>query len=399
MNDWPQVTAARVEAFVRWTTYAVVVTPVVSVAVGLALSNDLLARFPIALICALILATLLAVCNVLVARWSVGTIMTASTAGVRRWFLAAWGAVFVSLVAVLFMVPDPVAWLSISVAITSVLTSFAPMLSAREAAWLNLGYVFLAALLLILVPKIALLILITVLGTSGALWGTWSTAWMLRVQLALASANADRAALALADERLRIARDLHDVFGRTLATITVKSELAYELMRRERDESAGAEMIEIRRLASEAGAEVRRVVRGELVTTWEAEIAGAKSLLAAAGISCTISGEPVPPPVADALAWVVREGVTNVLRHSTADQVSITTTASSSDGTREAQLTVANNGAAKARSSVADPNTGSGLVTMSARVRALGGRVTTARDGDWFVLEAVVPFEGEGDGK
>lgn len=131
--------------------------------------------------------------------------------------------------------------------------------------------------------------------------------------------------LGVAEERLRISRDLHDVFGRTLATISVKSELAAELSRRGLHERAADEMAQIRQIANTAGAEVRRVVRGERQAGWSDEIEGARALLASAGIRCVVAGEDVPEKYAETLAWVIREGVTNVLRHSRATQVSITT--------------------------------------------------------------------------
>ncbi|MEU5852838.1 ATP-binding response regulator [Saccharopolyspora shandongensis] len=225
---------------------------------------------------------------------------------------------------------------------------------------------------------------------SVAVWACWSSGWMLRVLLELQAAHEDRAALSLANERLRISRDLHDVFGRTLAAIAVKSELASELVRRGRDERAADEMAGIRRLADEAGSEVRRIVRGDFRTSWDDEVSGARSLLGSAGIRCTVTGDPVPEQCAEPLAWVVREGVTNVLRHSAAAQVTIATT---NEG-GEVLLTIANDradavGFAETGGNSPDPNAGTGLRAMSERIRALGGHVTTRRDGDWFLRDAI----------
>ncbi len=279
-------------------------------------------------------------------------------------------------------------------AIGSVAASFVPVLDARRTLHLN------AAILVLAVPLAAVadipLLIVEVAVISVILWACWSSTWTLRVLRELQRAHEDRAALALANERLRISRDLHDVFGRTLATIAVKSELASELVRRGNDEQAADEITGVRRLAQEAGSEVRRVVRGELRATWDGEVSGARSLLDSAGIRCTVTGDPVPEECAEALAWVVREGVTNVLRHSAATQVTLVTT--NEDG--EVLLTIANDGAdlvdAAGGPAGASPDAGTGLRAMSERIRAIGGHIATRRDGDWFLLEATIPLP-EGD--
>lgn len=184
-----------------------------------------------------------------------------------------------------------------------------------------------------------------------------------------------------------------DALGRTLAAIAVKSSLASELVRRGHDTRAAAEITEVKRIAEEAGTEVRRVVRGELRTTWEGEVSGVRSLLESAGIRCTVSGDPVPEECEEALAWVVREGVTNLLRHSAATRGTFAT----ADEDAEVLLTITNDGTGSntgptTAASAADTGEGTGLRAMSERIRALGGRLTTHRDGDWFLLEAALPF-------
>jgi two-component system, NarL family, sensor histidine kinase DesK len=210
---------------------------------------------------------------------------------------------------------------------------------------------------------------------SSVLWACWSNAWLLRVLLELQAAHEDRAALTVAEERLRISRDLHDVLGRTLTTIAVKSSLAAELVDRGGAERAAQEIAGIRRIAEEAGNEMRRVVRGEHRTTWDDEVTGARSLLESAGIRCAVTGDPVPAGCAEALAWVVREAVTNVLRHSAATQVTLATT--HEDG--EVLLTVTNDGVTNDRVTGGQcaAGAGSGLNSLSKRISALGGHVTT----------------------
>lgn len=153
--------------------------------------------------------------------------------------------------------------------------------------------------------------------------GVWSlgiarpTGWLLGVIRKLDAARSTETRLAVAEERLRFGRDLHDVMGRNLAVIALKSELAVQLARRERPEAA-EQMVEVQRIAQESQREVREVVRGYRRADLQAELAGARSILRAAGVDCRIEGEEetrLPPEVESALGWVVREGTTNVLRH------------------------------------------------------------------------------------
>ncbi|WP_329430547.1 histidine kinase [Streptosporangium sp. NBC_01495] len=399
MGDWSAVSARRFEIYVRWSTYGAVSTPIVTLPAGVT-SADRLIGTPLTVF--FVAVTLVLVTgNILVSRWSFDVL------GGRPRRLAvggviAWGLALVALVAAALTTPVPAMGMTVAAAIGSVAASFVPALDARRTLHLNV------AILVLAVPLAAVadipLLIVGAAVISVILWACWSSAWMLRVLRELQRAHEDRAALALANERLRISRDLHDVFGRTLATIAVKSELASELIRRGSGEQAADEITGVRRLAEAAGSEVRRVVRGELRATWDGEVSGARSLLDSAGIRCTVTGDPVPEECAEALAWVVREGVTNVLRHSAATQVTLAT--ANEDG--EVLLTIANDGAdpADPADSVetdaaggpveASPGSGTGLRAMSERIRALGGHVTTRRDGDRFLLKATIPLPEKG---
>ncbi|MET7485115.1 histidine kinase [Streptomyces sp. NPDC005538] len=140
--------------------------------------------------------------------------------------------------------------------------------------------------------------------------------WLLDAVYELDEARETRARLAVAEERLRFGRDLHDVMGRNLSVIALKSELAVQLTRRGRPEAV-EQMIEVQRIARESQREVRDVVRGYREADLHLELAGAQGVLAAAGIECEITGEAtgLPVEVQSALGWVVREATTNVLRH------------------------------------------------------------------------------------
>ena len=379
MSDRPPPGARRFETYVRRSTYSAVALPVFSL-----LGSLLIARGAVGAEVAGAVALALAVTagNVVVVRWSIDTVVGRA----RRLPVGvpvAWVAALAAFVVVAPGVPLPAMGTASVAAVSSAAASFVPALRARWTLLLTAVVIVLAALLVGDAGLPALVGSAAVIA--GLLWACWSSAWMLRVLLELQAAHEDRAALALAEQRLRISRDLHDVFGRTLATIAVKSSLASELVDRGRTGRASAELDGIRRIAEEAGTEVRRVVRGELRVTWDDEVSGARSLLASAGIRCTVTGDPVPGQSAEALAWVVREGVTNLLRHSAATQVTLAT--AREDG--EVLLTLANDGV------TTDRGAGTGLDSLSERVGALGGRVTAHRDGTWFLLDAAVPVTEE----
>jgi two-component system, NarL family, sensor histidine kinase DesK len=120
--------------------------------------------------------------------------------------------------------------------------------------------------------------------------------------------------LAARDERLRVARDLHDELGQTLSVIVLKSELAGLGV----PPAARARIEEVTRTARQALHGLRDLVSSVRQPTLAEELDSARSLLEASGIQCHVESAPgaVSPPVESALAWVVREAATNVLRHS-----------------------------------------------------------------------------------
>jgi two-component system sensor histidine kinase DesK len=403
MGDRSTVSARRFETYVRWSVYGVATTPLLSAAGGASAAGwTAVVQNRVLFSVALVLALVLVAGSVAASRWSLD-LLVGRPRRAARGVLVAWLLAAAGLATVCLTIPVPEMRVTAAAVVGSVAASLVPVLAARRALYLN-GAIIVLATPLVAVADVDLLVTGALLITL-VLWSCWSSAWMLRVLLELQEAHEDRAALALANERLRISRDLHDVFGRTLATIAVKSELASELVRRGGGEQAAREISAVRRLAQDAGSEVRRVVRGETRVTWDGEVAGARSLLGSAGIRCTVVGDPVPEKCAEALAWVVREGVTNVLHHSSATQVTLATT--TEDG--QVLLTVANDGAGRAGPLTPAPEEpavpgeaglpaatrsdgGTGLRTMSERIRALGGRIATSRDGDWFLLEATIPL-------
>ncbi|WP_338698182.1 histidine kinase [Streptomyces sp. Q6] len=169
------------------------------------------------------------------------------------------------------------------------------------------------------------------------------SAWNLSVMWESERAREVEARLAVAEERLRFGRDLHDVMGRNLAVVALKSELAVQLARRGRTEDAVAQMTEVQRIAQESQKEVRAVVRGYREADLGAELAGAQGVLGAAGIECAVTGSAagLPGEVQSALGWVVREATTNVLRHGDATSCRVELT----NGADGVTLTVENDGA------------------------------------------------------
>ena len=159
------------------------------------------------------------------------------------------------------------------------------------------------------------------LALPTAALGLWATAFVrqLAAVAELRSAREELARLAVNEERLRFARDLHDLLGHSLSLITLKSELAGRLLPDE-PEKAEAEVRDIEGVARQALGEVREAVAGYRSPTLDEELAGAAEMLAAAGISCRIENGAglLPKEIDGVLAWAVREGTTNVIRHSQA---------------------------------------------------------------------------------
>ncbi|KMS86917.1 MULTISPECIES: sensor histidine kinase [Streptomyces] len=212
-------------------------------------------------------------------------------------------------------------------------------------------------------------------------------AWTLAVLWEAERAREAEARLAVAEERLRFGRDLHDVLGRNLSVISLKSELAVQLARRGRPEAV-EQMIEVQRIAQESQREVRAVVRGYREADLGVELAGAQGVLTAAGIDCEVRAEPggLPAEVQSALGWVVREATTNVLRHGDAGRCAVGL--SVREG--RAVLTVENDGAV-----AADGGGGSGLAGLRERLAAVGGTLEAGfagADRDRFRLVAEVPL-------
>ncbi|MFD3656271.1 sensor histidine kinase [Streptomyces sp. NPDC058620] len=214
------------------------------------------------------------------------------------------------------------------------------------------------------------------------------SAWTLGVMLKLRDAQDVETRLAVAEERLRFGRDMHDVLGRNLAVIALKSELAVELAQRGKP-AAVDQMIEVQRIARVSQQEVRDVVRGYREADLRTELVGAQGVLRAAGIECTVHGDggPLPAPVQSALGWAVREAATNVLRHGDPRRCVIRLDASRDD----VRLVVENDGVSADTAVVSGG--GSGLDGLRERLDAVDGRLEAGPvDDGLFRLTATVPL-------
>ena len=167
-------------------------------------------------------------------------------------------------------------------------------------------------------------------------------------------------------ERLRLARDLHDLLGHSLSLITIKSQLARRLLSPGEGSGAATEIADVERVARESLDDVRRAVDGYRQPSLSSALTGARAALAAAGIDSTIEMDvgPLPIEVEGALAWAIREGVTNIIRHSGATTCSICVTRED----RDAVLDITDNGPLRTMSAP-----GSGLRGLHERAAALGG--------------------------
>ncbi|MFJ2575586.1 sensor histidine kinase [Kitasatospora aureofaciens] len=213
----------------------------------------------------------------------------------------------------------------------------------------------------------------------------------------LREARAAVAHLAASEERLRMARDLHDLLGHSLSLITLKSELAGRFMDAGKDEAARAQVADIEQVARQSLIDVREAVTGFRRPTLPVELAAARTALAAAQVTLEAAPELVDtwPGLANeeagALAWALREAVTNIVRHGEGATVCTVTadTAWEANGERYAVLEIADDGRGPGKS-----QPGNGLSGLEERLALVGGRLETGPGvrGKGFRLRALVPL-------
>ena len=216
-------------------------------------------------------------------------------------------------------------------------------------------------------------------GTLVATLAIWGITQAINRNIEVLAVREENARLALDDERNRFARDLHDILGHSLTVITVKAELANRLIEVD-PERARTELADLERLSRDALADVRRAVEGYRELTLPGELARARTALSAAEIDAELPNttDDVPSDRRELFAWAVREGITNVIRHSGARKCTVVL------GEHEVEVRDDGRGAVSA-------GAGNGLTGLRERAAALGGTVVTQSLDPGFSLRVVVP--------
>ncbi|WP_280419992.1 sensor histidine kinase [Nocardia carnea] len=304
---------------------------------------------------------------------------TRETAFTRRWMFrmaaVALGAVWVIYAVV--PVPDGAGPPARIVCIITVLVAAFAVVPYLRYKWLIL-VALAAATGVTLRPDLAFAVpvsAVTFLGGAFVLVTMLISIWAIRMVDELERTKDVEAELQVAQERLRFARDLHDVVGRGFSAIAVKSELAVALSKAGDTGRAAGEMDSVRTLAVESMGQMRALVRGYRDIDLREEVAGARSLLSAVGCALVVEGDPaaVPARYHEVAAWVVREGTTNIVEHSAATSATLIL------GTAGMAL----------RNNRPHPTLGerSGLRGLAERLELVGATLETRLASDEFELE------------
>ncbi len=212
---------------------------------------------------------------------------------------------------------------------------------------------------------------------------------VMRGNQALAEARAELAQLAAENERMRIARDLHDLLGHSLTTITVKAGLARRLGATDPARALG-QIAEVEELCRQALADVRSAVSGYRDVTLAGELARGRELLRASGIAADLptATDVVDPEHQELFGWTVREGVTNVVRHARASSCAVRLSGSA--------IEIVDDGVGVPRPG-GDVPSGNGLSGLRERVAAAGGWVDAGplQTGGWALRVTLAP-DGSG---
>ncbi|MFF7792364.1 histidine kinase [Streptomyces sp. NPDC007991] len=218
---------------------------------------------------------------------------------------------------------------------------------------------------------------------------------LVRTTIALREARATVAQLAANEERLRLARDLHDLLGHSLSLITLKSELAGRMLP-DHPGKAAQQVADIEQVSRQALVDVREAVTGYRRPRLSAELAGARVALTAVGVTADLPDEPdlngVPEDSESALAWALREAVTNVVRHSGARRCAVELLHRQTLDGPVLELAVEDDG-----SGGAGDGHGNGLTGLTERLAKAGGTLEAGPLKHGFRLVARVPSAGPAD--
>ncbi|GGK84895.1 two-component sensor histidine kinase [Sphaerisporangium melleum] len=289
-------------------------------------------------------------------------------------------AVFV-LMAVVFPLIFQGGWVALPIYATVVMSMALPMRAAL-AGIAGMAVVVLVDCLVADADGDTVVLLVVEVVTLGVLFISVRNTRVLVNRLHRAQSEVAR--LAASEERLRIARDLHDLLGHSLSLIVLKSELAGRLAEAGSPDAV-REIGDVEQVARSALREVREAVTGYRRRALAEELDSARAALDAAGVTATVRtvGTPLPDALDDLFGWAVREGVTNVVRHARARRCEIAVT--HHEGTAGLEVTDDGHG-----SGPCEP--GSGLAGLAERVQAAGGTLDAgASAGGGFHLRVTVP--------
>ena len=192
------------------------------------------------------------------------------------------------------------------------------------------------------------------------------------------------------EERQRISRELHDIIGRTLVAASLRTQTALRLLDSDPD-ACRSQLEQVGTTLTDGQAQLRVLVRGQAVIGLETELDTALDLFERLGVTLEVDAAPITDRHTQMLvAGVLREAVTNMLKHSRPRQASITVT----DDGASTRLTVVNDGVplSPAARSVASGGSGTGLLEHSRTLAGAGGRLTSGPvGGERYEVVAVVP--------
>jgi two-component system, NarL family, sensor histidine kinase DesK len=297
----------------------------------------------------------------------------------------AWLAVMVALAAAVFAVGRGPGWLIILAVAAAACGRFTASVRPAVFGAVSCSGAGLIATGLQARPAEAGTMTLAIIVPSMAAFLAYASTKRNETLAELQQTRAELARVAVAGERLRIARDLHDLLGQSLSLITLKAELSRRMLDTDTT-SAAREMAELEAVARQSLSDVREAVAGYRQPDLITELGAARQLLTAAGLDCQITSPAdlsLPADIDTVLAWTVREGVTNVVRHARATCAGVTVT------TADGQVTVGitDNGTGP----LAGP-AGSGLAGLSERVRQLGGNLMAGpAPAGGFRLQVTIP--------
>lgn len=262
------------------------------------------------------------------------------------------------------------------------LAALAPFVRRRTLVALSVASIAVVTLYIALVQGLAVeVLMVQSLLTVVSVVGVLANLWLWRAAKAAHEGQDALARLAVSEERLRFARDLNDLLGQSLTDVAARTAKAQEVLRADR-EAAAAEMFEVRDLARTSLREVRATVQNYRAIDLDEVLASVRAVLEAADVRCEVRAEtgPLLPEARTLLATVVREGATNVLKHSKAERCTISI--------ENGVLEMSNDGV---RGPVGE-HAANGLAGLTQRLHAAGGTLEAGPVPEGrYVLRAAVP--------